>query len=254
VAFDPVDPQKIAVGTAYHGIFYSVDGGGSWSQSKAVPEPNGGVVGLYFDPQAGPHGENALAAAWGQGLWAISLVPGTLKVAVHPQGAGPDTGATIAGSLSGAVGTPIPGVPLEVRVIDLRVADRNRRNVVRFQAAVLPATPPDDDIEHPSDAPPILLPTITVPQTYLPRPKTLQLPPAPSPKLRDEVVVAFTATDATDGSGAFSIPLPLLGSGRYFIQVRYSGDDRNPTILGGAPLTIQGGGGSDGDDDQQDGD
>jgi hypothetical protein len=75
VAFDPVHPGTIAAGTAHAGIMISTDDGATWAPAPPVPEPNGGVIGLYFDPGAGASFENGLAAIWGQGLWAVDLKP-----------------------------------------------------------------------------------------------------------------------------------------------------------------------------------
>ncbi len=231
VAFDPKDPQKIAVGTAHAGVLFSSDGGASWAKAGKLPEPHGAVIGLYFDSPAGPKGENGLAAIWGQGVWAVGLAAGQVK---WP---GPQPGK-LSGVITGADEAPIAFAQLEVRIVDVQVLEQ------RYAAAADEETRDDPtaayqalDEEGDDERPTSFFETVTVPMS-LNEPPRFALPPPERNPWPNEVVADYLAPDRTDELGGFDIALPELPPGQYYVQVMFAGDERNAPITAGGEYDV----------------
>ncbi len=111
VGFDPMRPGRAAIGTLHNGILVTQDHGASWSVSHAFPEPNTGLITIYFDDSSYPRTiEETLVAANGRGVWAIRFGAGAGHYLgeVGPKGGG---GFSAKLQLVDEAGTPVSSTP-----------------------------------------------------------------------------------------------------------------------------------------------
>jgi hypothetical protein len=204
VSFDPVRP-RVAVGTKHNGILVTNnanDTNPAWSSVHTFPEPNAGITQVYFDDQAGPT-DDAIVAGWGQGVWTTNLKVPTLKT-TGGLGGGQVTATLQAPCFNPlcTFGEPVPGVQLNVVVID-------RNILASLPPAGYPISP--DGLDDPAGNSVAVSPD--TPGTL--SPAVFQPPPAPP----NPVVMQFTTPNVTNSLGQITFALPMLPAGSYSVQL-----------------------------------
>ena len=206
VAWDTTDNQRIAVGTDHNGILFTSNGGTSWSVNS-VPEPNGGVTGVSLEPNKGSSSANSLAAIWGEGVWAIALQAMVMQIQTV-------SGAAISGHLLDGAHSPMVGAPLALRVYGRDLLEASLTADARLRQQYDPTSYYAGTRSR-----------------VAPRLSSVGVPPNP-------VVFDGSAGARTGARGDFTVTMPSLPAGRYFVQVIFPGDSGNPRTIVGTDYTV----------------